>query len=143
MRIVTNLRNACEIFSQRAFNDIRTLHENEKKERGISAIYNKYKLDSDGKETEEVIFSLKIMTYCMAGRIMITIKNDKDESVTLCGGEDRKDSIAGFHGIDGNPNVALDMLEELTECWYVLYDKRGKNNTNKFTTDKQIKIAGT
>lgn len=143
MRTYSNLRNACAIFSHRAFQDIRSLHKEERKERGISAVYNKYKNDADGKPTDEILFFIKIMTYCIAGRIMVTIKNEKEDSITLVGGEDDVDSIAGFHAIDCDPDVALDMLEILEDEWYTLYDKRGANNINKFKIDKQIKIAGT
>ena len=139
MRTYSNLRNACAIFSQRAFQDIRTLHKEEKKERGISAVFEK----TSEENPDKILFTVKVMTYCIAGRIMVTIKNEKEDSITLVGGEDDVDSIAGFHAIDCDPDIALDMLEILEENWFSLYDNRRVNNTTKFKVDKQIQIAGT
>lgn len=135
MRTFSNLRNACALFSQRSFKDIRTLHKQEKKERGISAVFEKK--DADGN----ILFTIKILTLCIAGRIMVTVKNEKKQSITLVGGEDKADSIAGFHAIDCEPDDALDMLEILEDQWYALYDMRGASKTNEFKIDKTLSFA--
>src|ERR1035437_2998990 len=79
MRVFSNLRNACDIFAQTYFHNIREIHE-KSDDRGHTAIYK----------------DLKIMTYCMAGRIMVTVKNKNEDSITLVGGEDKADGIAGL-----------------------------------------------
>lgn len=144
MRVLTNLSNACDDFSRTCFHDIRKIHKAEKKERGLSATYVKYKKDKEGNKTEEIAYTIKVLTFVVAGRILVTLKNEKDESVTICGGEDDQDAIGGLHGIDcDNPDTALDMLTIMSYNWYSLYDKRGANDTNLFEVDKQVKIAGT
>ena len=125
MRVMTNLRNACEVFSVKCYENIRLVHEKEKKSRGLSAT-----LEEFGPNVETL--RIKIMTWSGMGRIMVTIKNQFEDSITLVGGEDKGDSIAGLHAIDCDPDVALDMLEILTRSWYHIYDRKGKH---KFVAD--------
>ncbi len=126
MRQLTNLRNACDIFAQRSFEDIRTVHKTAKT-RGVSA--------------EAIGF--KIMTYAMCGRICITIRQigNEENYISLQGGEDSVDSIAGLHGIYCEPDKALDWLEVITDKWYKFYDKRGANNVNLFKDDEKLSIV--
>src|SRR5437016_1634129 len=94
MRILSNLRNACEIFAQKSFYQIRKMHEGTS-ERGLSAEYDKYQ---DSGNPQHSIHRVKILTFCVAGRIMITIKNKNEDSITLVGGEDPgPNQMAGFH----------------------------------------------
>lgn len=126
MRIVTNLSNACSVFSDKSFKDIRKLHK-KAKTRGVSAEYK----------------GIKILTWCGMGRIVVTVKNMADDStITLVGGESDKDSMAGFHGIDCEPNVALDMLELLTRNWFAIYDDRYEEKiTTLFTEDRSLSFV--
>lgn len=132
MRVMSNLRNACDVFARVSFEHIRMIHS-KSEVRGLSAEL------TPGEVGE--CYAMKILTYCMAGRIMITIKNKNEDYITLCGGEDPgENSMAGLHAIGCDPNVALDLLEMLTNKWYLVYDNRGKNNVNKFKEDSNISI---
>ncbi len=136
MRIMSNLRNACDVFAQKSFEQIRKIHE-KSSFRGFSAEYDKFK---DPGDPQHSIHGIKISTFCMAGRIMVTIKNTKNgNSVTLLGGEEKgSNQMAGLHAIDGDPTEALDMLEALTRNWYTFY---GRNGKNLFSVDKNLTIG--
>ncbi len=125
MRQVTNLRNACDVFSEKAFRHIRKICA-DSKSRGLKAKFN----------------DITIMIYSMAGRIMVTIRHtDEETTLTLVGGEEdslRSNQMAGLHTIYGDTDKALDMLETATHYWYKFYDE-----TNiLFTEEKDVKIAG-
>ena len=48
----------------------------------------------------------------------------------------------GLHGIGGDPDVVLDMLELITQNWWKLYTTKGKDKgQNKFFVDKNVSIA--
>jgi len=139
MRVYTNLRNACEVFSSKCYEDIRKIHS-ESLNRGWSAELLPHEVGQmfPFEMKKDDPFAIKVLTYCMAGRIMITIKNIREDSITLVGGEDPgKNSMAGFHGIDCEiPDVALDMLEQLTHKWYLIYNK----NNNRFRKEEKLTI---
>lgn len=125
MRELTNLRNACEVFSEKSFRDIRKICE-KSKTRGLKAKYN----------------DVTIMLYSMAGRIMVTLTNAAGDSVTLLGGEEdspRSNQMAGLHTMFGDTDKALDMLEIATHYWYKFHDRDG---STLFTEDREVKIAG-
>ena len=127
MRVLSNLRNACEIFAIKTYEDIKLIHKNSE-ERGLSAELLPHEVGEP--------FAMKILTYYIAGRIITTLSNANGDYVSLCGGEE---SIAGLHAINCDPNIALDMLEMLTRNWYLVYDKRMK--VDKFKSDKNISLV--
>ena len=124
MRTVSNLQNAAQVFSEKSFRDIRKICE-KSESRGLKAKFN----------------NMTIMLYTMAGRIMVTLKHDRGDAVTLVGGEEdspRSNQMAGLHTMFGDTDLALDMLETATHYWYKFYD--GSNKL--FVEDKAVKIAG-
>lgn len=130
MQELTNLRNACDVFSEKSFRDIRKICASSSS-RGLQAKLN----------------DITIMLYTMAGRIMITIKHDSGDTVTLVGGEEdspRSNQMAGLQSVFGDTDKALDMLEVLTHYWYKFYDetKDGYTKTIVFTENENVKIAG-
>lgn len=126
MIMLANLSNACDVFSYKAFTDIRKLCQ-ETKQRGLKATVNK----------------ITVLTYVMAGRIMITLSDEyTQDSVTLLGSEDgdpddHQYGMAGLHGIDGNYDKALDMLEIVTRNWYQYYSNK---DTHLFKNPNNISI---
>lgn len=124
MRTVTNLQNAAQVFSEKSFRDIRKIC-NKSKSRGLKATFN----------------DVTIMLYSMAGRIMVTLRDKNDNTVTLVGGEEdspRSNQMAGLHTMFGETDCALDMLETATHFWYKFND----GNTTLFKEDKEVAIAG-
>lgn len=109
-----NLSNAADVFAFKAYKDIKRKHSRTNK-RGFSFSVE----TSRGKFT--------ILTYEVAARIMITIRDEKDQnSVSLVGSTDR-DNIAGLHAIHGSVKKAISMLDYFTQQWYTVKLKSNKN----------------
>ena len=100
-KIYKKFLKATEEFSKRAYSDIRDVNAAETKHRGMSYTF-------EGN---------KILTFNVAGRIMVTLRNAKDEDtyVSLVGAEDSGD--AGFHGVHGESGEILSLLKWFTENW--------------------------
>lgn len=126
MRAFSNLRNACEVFSTKSYGDFKKMHNDESKSRGFSAEYH----------------GIKILTYYIAGRIMITVKNKDEDYITLVGSdEDSPNSMAGFHGIGCDVDVALDMLEIVTRGWWQIYHITNSEVITLFKTTDNLSIV--
>jgi hypothetical protein len=135
MRILQNLRNACDVFSHKTWSHIRNLYQSSQ-ERGFIAILNPNGLAKTyvmGEEIEVKKETLKIMTYYIASRITITVKNENGDYITLMGADDDSSkSRAGLHAIGCDVDVALDMLENITRDWCKIKDN--------FNVDKNISL---
>ena len=126
MRMVQNLQNACEIFAKKSFKWIRGKHalKGTGRSRGFSA--NIPTVQKTSWKVDEKILkradqkSITMLTCDIAGRILITLKTETTW-ISLCGSDSKKDPInAGLHGIGGNPEEALDILEYATQNWYMV-----------------------
>lgn len=115
-RVVSNLTNACEVLGHCCIADLRNMYK-KSNVRGYSA----------------TAFGVQVMTYAICGRIMITLRPDDQSSndfITLVGGEDPEDGSPGLHGINCDPDAALDMLYIVTHKWFRFYDgRRGRVET--------------
>jgi len=129
MRNLSNLRNACDAFSMTSYRNIQSLH-NASTARGISAEY----------------CGIKILTYCLAGRIIVTLTNSTGDFVSLVGHEsddttdNPQNGMAGLHGIDCDIDVALDMLEVVTRYWWRLYHTQNSVVVTTFVSNENISI---
>lgn len=126
-----NVRNACTVFALISFEDFRNIHK---------------KAKTKGLVAEHLGF--KIATFCMCGRIMITLSksNDPERYISMLGSEDGEayKSIAGIHGINCESDIAIDWLENLTDNWYQFYDKRTKDKSfhvDLFKESNNVMIA--
>jgi hypothetical protein len=131
MRVASNIRNAADAFLTEAYENIRQIHS-KSRVRGWTADFLPGEIDKSG---------MKIMTYCVMGRVVITIKNPSEDSITLIGPEEKSKVKPGLQSIDCPPDVALDMLEVLTSKWYMAYSDRGLTKINKFKEDKKTCIV--
>lgn len=142
-----NLSNAADAFCYEHFQRIRDLHKNSNN-RGFSMTlpreikwfnYDQIQSSTDGKEYEIVKGTehrtITMRSFIMSGRIMITIANEKGDSVTMLGTEDDHRAIgnAGLHGIN---SMAAEAMELLDIC-----KKRGITMINAMTPNDNVQIA--
>lgn len=110
IRTYRNIRNAAEIFAIKAFLSV------------INA-----NLTISGRSLSDEVDSNKIMTYCVAGRIMVTLQHG-DNTVSIVGADDPKSkNRAGLQSANGDVDEILDVLEFFTSNWYKVKLKENEN----------------
>ncbi len=108
-----NVVNAAEVLSSRIFNKVIQAHNNSSV-RGLSSKGHPYKL----------------LTYEVASRILLTIKDIEDENTITIIGTDVKDSSTGIQSTYGSVDKIIQMLDYFTHKHYSI----------KFEEDKKITI---
>lgn len=131
MRTLTNINNAIDVFAAKAFGDIIKMETmfKESKSRGFSAELKK----------SEVGINITVMLYFIMGRIVVTLKNEHDNTITILGSSS-PNSKPGLQGINCSGDQALDMLELVTSNWKMLFDDRKKILQTRFKKDLSISI---
>jgi len=99
---VNRIQERVKLFDLQVWRSGLSQHLAQHKERGESLEYN----------------GLKILTFVMAGRVMITLEDDRS-SLTLITAEDDPQSRMGIQGIDAREHQAHDLLERAMHAWRI------------------------
>jgi len=73
-------------------------------------------IESKARYQSGIFGDVKLMTACMAGRIMVTMVRG-DEDFTVMGTEEEPDRGCGVHSIEGSARSALAMVDIVIANW--------------------------
>jgi hypothetical protein len=109
------------------------------KDRFIAEVYTRGLqtaiIDCDKRGMSGVYGETKIMTYVMAGSIMLTFTRG-DDDVTFIGADDKKDTRLGLQSINATLPAAREMVEQVIREW----GDGSRAALDRFRPDKKVSI---
>jgi hypothetical protein len=86
---------------------------------------------SSNRGFKATIGKTTLLSYCVAGRILINLVNRKYSYFAMCGGDNTGD-MAGIQGMNATYEEMFEMLDEVTTKW----------NPEAYQPDPEITILG-
>jgi len=90
-------------------------------------------IDCDKRGMSGIYGETEIMTYVMAGSIMLTFKRG-DDDVTFIGADDKNDTSLGLQSIDATLPAAREMIEQVIREW----GESAKAALDRFRTNQKV-----